>query len=324
MKIKRIAAVLLSAVTLISMSRATFAAETEEETPIKITLDAGHGYNKREGCYTGAAQAMQWGGLQEDFYNWDITLACKERLEQYGIEVHMTKRDLDDNPSYDRRVMTAVNNGSIAFISIHNNAYSDPSVSGSNIFLVNPNYNPQMYKNSVAMANCVMKRLVRDAGTTQQTPPYYSNNPDTKLPDGSDGEKFNVLYHSKCWSAGKYDGSNIAAAMIVECVFQTCEYDVKNFLMNPEKIKAMGVAIADGIAEYYDVELPVETEPVTEAVTDAPTEAVTDTAVTEPATSDNGTLKGILTGLAIGVPAAAIVVAAVLFIGKKKESKPKE
>ncbi len=224
-----------------------------EASNLVITIDPGHGYNTATGSYTGATGAMQWGGLQEDFYNWDISVACQARLLEYGATVHMTKDSVDGYPSFDDRVMMAVNTGSEAFVSIHNNMAA-ASASGSNIFIVNPNYNYQMYLNTVSLSRCVMDRLVNDAGTKEQTPPYYVN-ADWTNPDGSAADYYAVLYRSKIWSEGKYTGSKLSAAMIVECVFQSNEYDVKNFLMKPEKLEAMGVAIADGIADHYGLSI---------------------------------------------------------------------
>ncbi len=248
--IKKTLSVLLAVAMAVSVIP-FFKLQTEASNLV-ITIDPGHGYNPDTGSYTGATGAMQWGGLQEDFYNWDIAVACHARLLEYGATVHMTKDSVDGYPSFDERVMMAVNTGSAAFVSIHNNMAA-ASASGSNIFIVNPNYNYQMYVNTVSLSRCVMDRLVNDAGTKEQTPPYYVN-ADWTNPDGSAADYYAVLYRSKIWSEGKYTGSKLSAAMIVECVFQSNEYDVKNFLMKPEKLEAMGVAIADGIADYYGLD----------------------------------------------------------------------
>ncbi len=223
-----------------------------EAASLVITIDPGHGYNTATGSYTGATGAMQWGGLQEDFYNWDISVACHARLLEYGATVHMTKNSVEEYPSYEERVMMAVNTGSEAFVSIHNNAYSNASVSGSVVFIVNQNYNYQMYLNSKALGEKITNRLVNDAGTPKHSDPYASTGT-RPLPDGSAGETYNVLYNAKYWSKGHPDlpQSELMAAAIVECLFQTNESDVKNFLMKPEKLEAIGVAIADGIADHY-------------------------------------------------------------------------
>ncbi len=214
---------------------------------IAITLDPGHGQG------TGAAGAMTWGGLQEDHYNLTISEYCKARLESYGFTVHMTRTSHNENPSYDARVMTAVNTGSDAFVSIHNNSNGSSTPYGSMIFMVNPNYNYQMYVNTVAMSRCIMDRLVADAGTYEWAAPYYTNG-DSTHPDGSAAEYYAVLWRAKRWSEGVYSGSNVSAGLIVECVFQSNYSDVVNFLMNPAKLEAMGYAIADGLADYYGVD----------------------------------------------------------------------
>ncbi len=211
---------------------------------IAITLDPGHG------CGTGAAGAMDWGGLQEDHYNLTMAQNCKAQLEQYGFTVYMTRTSHSENPSYDQRVLTAVNSGSSAFVSIHNNSFSNANARGSAIFIVNPNYNYEMYSNSVNMANLIMSRLNNDVGTHKNTNPYYSNG-DSVHPDGSVAEYYAVLWRAKRWSKGKYGSSQLNAAMIVEGVFQSNYSDVVNFLLKPEKVAAMGVAIANGIIDFY-------------------------------------------------------------------------
>ncbi len=320
---KILTAALACATVLTSGTTASMAAGATEEkkTDLIVTLDPGHGYNSTEKCFSGAAGAIKWGGKQEDYYNWDMAQACKDRLEEYGVTVYLTMDSRHDTPSYDDRVMTAVKNGSSALISIHNNSSTNTAARGTQIFIVNPNYNEQMYLNSAKMANAVMKRLNNDVGTNKNCNPYYSNlDPgENPHPDGSVAEYYAMLWRPKRWSEGKYRGSKLSAAMIVEGCFQSNEADVKEFLLDQSKVEAMGVAIADGIADFYELKHPSDTEAVTEAVT----EPVTDTAaVTEPVSEgkNNSTLKSVLIGLAIGLPVAAAVVAVPLYIDKKKKS----
>ncbi len=320
--IKKILTAALACATVLTSGTAanmTVGATEEKKTDLTVTLDPGHGYNPESKCFTGAAGAIKWGGKQEDYYNWDMAQTCKARLEEYGVTVYLTKDSLEDNPSYDDRVMTAVKNGSSALISIHNNSSTNTAARGTQIFIVNPNYNEQMYLNSAKMANAVMKRLNNDVGTNKNCNPYYTNlDPgENPHPDGSDAEYYAMLWRPKRWSEGKYRGSKLSAAMIVEGCFQSNEADVKEFLLDQSKVEAMGIAIADGIADFYGLEAPTDTEAVTEAVSEAVvTDAQTAPVVTK---KKNTTLTGILIGLAIGVPAAAAVVAVPLYIDKKKK-----
>ncbi len=222
--------------------------------PVTITLDPGHGN------YNGSSAAEQFGGKMEDFYNLDIAEACKARLEELGATVYMTRTSDYVNPGYSDRALTAANNGSSAFISIHNNESDKSYVYGSQIYMVNPSYNYDMHVETTKMADLIMKHLNEDAGTNKWSDPYYVNSQSgNTYSDGSISDYYAVLRYSKLYSKGKRAGSNLMAAMIVECVFQSNESDVKNFLEVPEKITAMGVAIADGIAEHYGLSDPVGT-----------------------------------------------------------------
>ncbi len=304
----------------------------EDEAPLVVTLDSGHGVNS-EGHGTGADGATQWGGVNEVYYNWTITNHCKDRLEEYGIKVYLTKKSAEEDPSFDNRVFPARKNGTQAYISIHNNSSSKPTARGSQIYTVNPNYNSDMYINSARLANTIMKHLNEDAGTIKNADPYYVNSQTGSThPDGSIQEYYALLWRAKRYSEGKFRGSKIDAAMIVECVFQSNEADVKDFLLKPEKLQELGYAIADGIIEHYKIKHPSETdagtEPITEAVTEPAAETVTDTAaeaLTDAETNEetkaadeNKKINPIIVGLAIGLPLAALTVAVPIIISSKK------
>ncbi len=324
MDVKRIFAALIASIALMSMPMQICAAETEaeeKEPVLTVTLDPGHGYNREKETYTGAAGAMDWGGQPEDFYNWDIAQHCKARLEDYGVKVYLTKRGVDDNPSLESRVNTAVRNGSQAFISIHNNSSSKPTAKGSQIYTVNPNYNAKMYRNTDKLANAIMKRLNEDAGTHKNTDPYYYNSQSGSThPDGSIQEYYGVLWRAKRYSQGTADGdsrnSKLMAGMIVECVFQSNESDVKGFLLKPEKIEAMGIAIADGIADHYELTLLSEIVPETEPETEAPETQAPETEPTVEKKSNTAvTVIAVIAGV---IAVAGVAVAVVLYLRKKR------
>ncbi len=301
MNFKRKIALILTSLMLVSSMPIQMNAA--ENAGITITLDPGHGYNYEENTYTGATGATKWGGKVEDLYNWDIAQHCKKRLEEYGVRVVLTKNSAEQNPSFDSRVKGAARNGSVAFISIHNNSNSKTSAKGTQIYTVNPNYNAEMYTNTCKLADSIMSRLNNDAGTHKNCDPYYYNSQSgSKHPDGSIQEYYGVLWRAKRYSEGTTEGkrlrSKLMAGMIVECVFQSNESDVKNFLLKPEKVEALGVAIADGIADHYGLKLlseqetePVTTVPVTAAPEPETTVLETETPqttvpVTEPVTAE--------------------------------------
>lgn len=239
--LKRLFSVLLCFVTIIAVIPFT-AVETEAANVI-ITLDPGHG-----GHDPGAVGARNWGGDDEKNYNLRQAKAAKERLEQYaGVTVYLTRSD-DRFIELPDRPLIAYNNGSDAFISIHNNSYTSSSARGCVVFIPNNNYRPIKAK-STAIANAIMKRLMNDVGIPKNTDPYTNTDSSIKYPDGTSVDKYKVIRYSKIY------GGSITASMIVESCFQSNQSDVQSFLLKPEKVTATGYAIADGIADYYGFKL---------------------------------------------------------------------
>ncbi len=205
-----------------------------------ITLDPGHGNN------TGADGAMQWGGLQEDYYNLTISQQTQKTLtEVYGVKVIMTRTTNTYNPSYDTRVNTALNNNSGTFVSIHNNSYDNESAHGCLAFIPNPNYRYDHYLQSKDMGNKIVDRLESDVGIPRNTDPYYVSGSGT-YPDGSAKDYYALLWRAKQWG--------LTRACIVECVFQSNYNDVHTYLLNPAKLVEMGTAIANGIADHLGLQ----------------------------------------------------------------------
>lgn len=215
-----------------------------------ITLDPGHG-----GHDPGATGARTWGGDDEKNYNLRQAFAAKERLEEYGVTVHMTRTD-DTFVVLEERPYAASRDGSDAFISIHNNSYTSSSARGCVVFIPNK-YGRPIYDKSLGIANKIMSRLMNDVGIPKNTNPYSVNE--------STGMTYNGSYASYNCGSGPCDQykvirwskiyGNINAAMIVESCFQSNKSDVQSFLLNPAKVIQTGEAIADGIADYYGLKL---------------------------------------------------------------------
>ncbi len=224
-----------------------------------ITLDPGHGKNASADGSTGSGAdgATQWGGVNEYIYNWDITKAAEARLKEYqNCTVYLTKSTADETPGLVPRVQTAVNNGSDGIISIHNNS-AGAAAYGASVFTPNLNWREEMGQNSKNCAKIILNKLYGvglgdylsnwEGGIPEDNSDslYYDGNGGTTSTKTSYGiaDRLQIIRHAKL------KGLNIG--MIVECAFVSNQSDVQNFLMNPVKVNAMGVAIADGIAEYY-------------------------------------------------------------------------
>ncbi len=247
-----------------------------EQKNIRITLDPGHGEGKSADGSTGTGTdaAVKFGGINELYYNLTISLYTRERLLQYaGVDVNMTRETNQECPGLQERVDIAKAYNSDAIISIHNNMNPKETAYGSQIYIPNRNYNSKMAVNSQRCANKIMSRLVSDAGMHKNCDPYYTDHESIKYPDGSAADHLRVIRFGKL--------AELEVAMIVECAFLSNESDYKEHIATDDGLKALGYAIAEGIADYYKLELKsTETEPITTQ----PTE-------TEPVESKNDETK---------------------------------
>ena len=124
----------------------------EEDKPIVIALDPGHGPQK-----TGTNGAVEYGGINEHFYTFSMATYAKERLEQFkGVEVHLT-RTADNTPELMERPQTAANLKADAFVSIHINA-ANKKAGGTEIWVPNDSWRPEIAKASRAAGQPILAR----------------------------------------------------------------------------------------------------------------------------------------------------------------------
>ncbi len=245
-------AMLLSFAAVLALS--VGAEETEDKKPVVITLDPGHGGKKSAdgSTGTGAGSAEQFGGVNELFYTLSISQYCKERLEQYrNVEVHLTRDNNEDCPGLVERADMAKEQNADALISIHNNSFSNPSAKGAEIIIPNKNYNAEIGTASEACAGVILDTMVEQTGVTRRRI-YTKDSSSAKFPDNSAADHFQVIRY------GKLNGTSVV--MIVECAFLSSPEDYNNHFADEEKLKAMGYAIADGLAKYYQLSLLPEME----------------------------------------------------------------
>ncbi|MBQ3507971.1 MAG: N-acetylmuramoyl-L-alanine amidase [Clostridia bacterium] len=238
-----LATLLLTAVPVL----AVHAEEAEEREPVVITLDPGHGGKKSAdgSTGTGTAAAEKFGGKNELFYTLSISEYCKERLEQYqNVEVYLTRDNNEDCPGLVERADMAKEHGSDALISIHNNAASNASAKGAEIIIPNKNLNAKIGEDSEACAGVILNTMVEQTGVTRRRI-YTKDSTSDKYADNSVADHFKVIRHGKIHEIG--------VVMIVECAFLSCEEDYVNHFSDEDKLKAMGYAIADGLAAYYEL-----------------------------------------------------------------------
>ena len=206
-------------------------------------LDPGH-----DSRHTGAYE----NGMAEQELNFKIAQACKAELEQYkGVTVYMThdtiacpfpgsttKNDLIQRTDYAQSV------GADLYLSLHNNAGKD--LSGFEIYYPNDNYDDGEHEKGQAIAECIAEQL---SGLGIDWLDVVSKNSDGDedddtnwYPDGSRADYYSVIRNSK------YRG---ITGMIVEHAYLSNPYDAEAYLSSNEKLEALGIADATGVAAYY-------------------------------------------------------------------------
>jgi N-acetylmuramoyl-L-alanine amidase len=137
----------------------------------KIVLDAGHG-----GDELGSTACV---GLDEKDANYDIALRLKNKLEEDGAIVYLTRDqdgdlvdDLIDGGKYDNedRYTYANSTDAEVLISIHLNGSDDPTVNGSTNYYSKPKKDKEfttvMHSGMANYLNGLVDWLVKDFGIT--------------------------------------------------------------------------------------------------------------------------------------------------------------
>jgi len=205
-----------------------------------ITLDPGHG-----GSDPGNQSAIQYGGNDEAYDNWEMTKYAKARLEQYaGVTVYLTRDTLEEYmPGLDTRVQVAKSHNSDAIISIHTNSAENKSAGGIEILVPNMNWRPEVGKASQNCANAILEKYVAEIGVKNRG--LKERVGSSTYEDGSAADYFGIIKNGK--------KQNIPVAMIVETGFASNQEDYLRVLQSDATRMRAGYAIADGIAAYFNL-----------------------------------------------------------------------
>ncbi|MCD8206881.1 MAG: N-acetylmuramoyl-L-alanine amidase, partial [Bacteroidales bacterium] len=209
---------------------------------VVVVLDPGH-----DSTHTGAS----YGGLREETLNLKIAEYCKEELEEYGgVAVYMTRTTAacpysgnSNSNDLAGRVNYAASVGATVYVSLHLNANNDTSVSGAQVYCPNTNYNSSISAEGFALADRIMEQL-NALGLTNRGVYSVNSQSGTTYPDGSLADYYAVIRRSKL--AG-FPG------IIVEHAFMSNTSDRNTYMSSDASLKALGVADATGIANYFNL-----------------------------------------------------------------------
>ncbi|RAV06376.1 N-acetylmuramoyl-L-alanine amidase [Paenibacillus sp. YN15] len=196
---------------------------------VKIVLDAGHG-----GSDPGAVGVN---GLYEKTVNFDVVERVKAILESRGYEVLLT-RDSDVYLSLAERVAITNRLAPDLFVSVHANAHTNSSISGSMVLYYDKDYPQASYPASDAMAaltpeskrlaQLVQDAMVKSAGTVDR------------------GLVPSAVYVARMGSV---------PSILVETAFLSNAGEAAN-LADPDFRQKLAAGIAEGIEAYKPMEEP--------------------------------------------------------------------
>lgn len=222
----------------VGQTMGTVAADTSTGNYV-VVLDPGH-----DSTHTGASA----NGLREEVLNLKIAQYCKAELEKYaGVTVYMTRNSsacpnggtkTEDN---ERRVAYAKSVGANLYVSIHLNS-GEASASGAEVYYPNSNYNSTIGSKGANLATLIERQLVA-LGLYNRGIKVRNSGDNTRYSDGSLADYYGVIRLSKISGF---------PAVIVEHAFVTNTSDA-NYLKSEDNLKKLGVADAQGIAQYLGV-----------------------------------------------------------------------
>lgn len=203
-----------------------------DEDDTVIVVDPGHG-----GSDPGAANSDKT--LQEKTLTLKIANALVQELETYAdVRVYMT-RTTDTYVGLTDRTAYAASVGADAFVSVHLNSAA-ATARGAEVWYPNASFDSNVASVGKTMASNVMTALSnlglvsRGIKTKDATYNRYS--------DGSVADYYAVIRGAK---------EKHIPGIIIEGAFLTNASDVSDFLSTDAKLKAMGKADADAIAETF-------------------------------------------------------------------------
>ncbi len=205
--------------TTVNGKTATCKITVKGSTNVVVMLDPGHG---------GYDPGNVSGGYSEKDLNLKIAQYCKEELEKYdGITVYMT-RTSDTYVSLDDRPAAAKEKGADMLISLHMNSSTSSSAAGAEVY---SSLNATYSSSTAKLGSSILTQLVG----------LGLSNRGVKTRQGDNGDYYAVIRGSVSRGLG---------GIIVEHAFMSNSGDV-NFFNSDAKLKALGVADATGIANYY-------------------------------------------------------------------------
>ena len=229
------------ALAVSSAQQITNSRSRSRASSLVIALDPGHG-----GYDSGAVGVN---GVHEADLTWKIANYCRDELvNEYGATVMLT-RDQNENPSLKERAQRAADAGAGVLVSIHLNSAGGQGY-GSEIYVPNSQgYDYETHSVGVELAEKIIDQLaalgLHDRGV--KTRDYNTGNIYDANNDGSTSKDYyGIIRESRALGI---------PGIIVEHAFIDNVSDYNNYLSSDDKLKALGVADAAGIAQQFELSM---------------------------------------------------------------------
>lgn len=205
---------------------------------IVVAINPGHGGND--------SGAVGVNGAKEADLTWKIATYCKQELQNtYGVNVYMT-RSQNENPSLEERAQRAYSAGASVYISVHINS-ANGAAYGAEVWVPNnSSYNNETHTVGTQLGSQIVAKLASlglyNRGV--KTRDYPSGEASSHYADGSTAD-----YYADVRNPRKLGLTGI----IVEHAFIDNESDYYNYLSSDDKLRRLGVADAQGIAQNLNI-----------------------------------------------------------------------
>lgn len=242
----------LMAVLMLASFAGTSTAYADED--LVIVLDPGH-----DSTHVGAGG----NGVREEKAVLKIGLYLREELNKYqNVKVYMIREgeacafpethsmSESSKRCNEARVAYAESIGADVIVSLHLNSFNSGSPNGVLAFVQNNNYDSAVGAISQNLGRCIVNRIA-ELGLANQGIVAMGSDWDTKpeeyyYEDGSIADYYRVLRYAK---------KVHIPAVIVEHAFLSNASDVQKVLSSESGLKALALKDAQGIVEYYGLNL---------------------------------------------------------------------
>ena len=216
-----------------------------DDGTLVIALDPGH-----VGVSSGAVGVN---GSQEAACTWKIAQYCKAALDVYeDVKVVYTvtqSEHLSSSTELEDRVRRAIDQGADVLVSLHLNSTGFGGAYGAEVYVpYDGSYNNETHAVGEALGQKIVKELEKlglyNRGVKIRK--IDGHDEDYDYPDGSLGDYYGIIRHAR---------EHNLPAIIVEHAFIDNASDYVNYLNSDAKLRKLGEADAQGIANYYKLSM---------------------------------------------------------------------